>query len=127
MSPKTRDIWVIRDLSSGAWVTSSKHLYFGDFEAAALFHQRENAEKAVKDMARAMAARPLFGWALYDKHAYESVEHVSAAWAARGGTYSPDGPEAARFVFSPRPVLEVVRCEISVAQCPDEKEANDRG
>jgi hypothetical protein len=51
-----RSLWVIRDLVSGAWCTSSKHNQFSmHFEAAAIFNSQQNAEKQVCEIRRQMA------------------------------------------------------------------------
>lgn len=49
----TRKLYFIREKDSNTWCSSSKHAEFvDDFDAAAVFLKKENAEKAIKEIVR---------------------------------------------------------------------------
>lgn len=51
----TRKIYFVREKDSNTWCSSSKHSEFvDDFDSAAVFLKKENAEKAIKEMMRAL-------------------------------------------------------------------------
>jgi len=51
----TRKIYFIREKNSNTWCSSSKHSDFADdFDYAAVFLRKENADKAIKEMTRGL-------------------------------------------------------------------------
>jgi len=49
----TRRIYLIREKNTNTWCVSSKHSdFYNDFDNAAVFLKKENAEKAIKEMMR---------------------------------------------------------------------------
>lgn len=56
-----RKLYVIRESTTGAWCSASKHSSFHmNFKEAAIFNQRKNADKAIKEMIRDMRYHPRY-------------------------------------------------------------------